>query len=136
MKKSLVLLLLLCSFLPAFGESGKIAVVFDCECTDSVGARYATEVRDLLAASPRYYLAYSAEEKDKNGKISSYHWHFKVLSLDPSSNNDGSSTVLSVVLLVGDSIFMTQQVQTCGASRISACAANTISFMDGFINSK
>jgi hypothetical protein len=134
--RGLVLLLFVCCLLPAVGQNNKTAIVFDCQCTDSVGSQYATSVRDLIAASPRYYLADNAEGLDKNGKPNPYQWHLKVVSLDPSQNNNGQSTVLSVVLLLGNSIYMTQSVQWCPLSQASWCAASTISFMDGFLNSK
>ena len=134
--KGSAFLLFLCCLLPAAGQSPKTPVVFDCDCTDSVGSQYATAVRDLLAASPRYTLAFTAEEKGKDGKPTTFRWHIKGLSLDPSSNNNGQDSVISVVLLVGDGIYMTQQVQWCPQSKIQSCAAGTVSFMDGYVNSK
>jgi hypothetical protein len=130
------LLLFLCCVLPAVGQTNKIAVAFDCDCTDAVGSRYATAFRDLLAASPRYYMVQNAEEKDKNGKTVAYRWHLKVLSLDPAQNNNGQDSVISAVLLLGDGLYMTQSVQWCPLSQVNSCAASTMSFMDGFLNAK
>jgi hypothetical protein len=135
MKGSAFLLFVCCS-IPAVGQPPKTPIAFHCDCTDAVGSQYATRVRDSLASSPRYSLTPIAEEKDKDGKPSVYHWQIKVVSLDPSQNEIGQSTVLAVVLLLGDSFYMTQMVQTCGMSKVSECAASTISAMDGYVSAR
>jgi len=135
--KASALLLFLCCSLPVLGQqTKKTAVVFDCDCTDPVASQYATAVRDLLASSPRYYLANEAEEKGTDGKISLYNWHLKVVSLDSSIEHDGTATAFSVVLLLGNSLFMSHEIQTCGANRVSYCASTTVSFMDRYLSAK
>lgn len=131
----LALLAFLCFAVPAMGQT-KTTVVFDCTCSDPVGARFATAVRDALASSPRYMLGYTAVEKDKDGKATRYHWHLKAVSLDPTPDNEGRSTAISLVLLVGDDVFLTHMVQSCGINKVDSCAADAVSFMDGYINSK
>jgi len=97
--RALVLVILLISWSLSFAQSSsnKTAVFFSCTCSDSVGKLYATAVRDAIAASPRYKEAAVAEEKGANGKTDSYHWAVKAVSLDPSNDNNGVSTVISVV---------------------------------------
>jgi hypothetical protein len=133
MKGSAFLLFLCCS-IPAVGQTQKTAIAFECECTDAVGSQYATKVRDLLTTSPRYSLTTIAEEKDKEGKTSVYHWQIKVVSLDPSQNSIGQNAVLAIVLLFGDSFYLTHSVQWCPLLKVSDCAASTISSMDGVVS--
>ncbi len=132
--KLLGVLLLFCGLAPALGQAKKIGIVVDCNCTDPVGTLYATALRDQIATSPRYELAYKAEEKDASGKTVHYHFHLKVVTLDPTNSDDGLSTVISAVLLVGNDTYLTQQVQSCGRSRVKECASGTLAFIDGYLN--
>lgn len=140
-------LMLLCCLPACFNSSeakaqtqtqtpAKIPIYFDCECADPVGAQYATSFRDLLASSPRYSLASEAVENDSTGKPIHYHFSIQVVSLDPTANKLGRESVLSVVLLVGTSTYLTQAAQWCPVAEVNTCSARTLSFLDGFINSK
>lgn len=151
--KALVLsALLICYSLPGWGQNPvtslpastataigttstpkKIGISFSCTCNDSVGASFATAFRDLLATSPRYYEAYTPIEKLPNGKEID-HWQIKVVSLDPKFGPDGSSSIMSVVFLFGDTYFLEQYVQSCGLDRISQCAHGTLSDFDNLMN--
>lgn len=130
--KVVVLLVLLCGTVGA-QSAPKIRIMFTCECSDPTGALYATAFRDLLASSPRFRQVFATEEKGTDGKLQSYNWQVRVVSLDPSPNDDGQRTVLSSVLLGGGSYFFTQQVQICGRARASECAQATLSFIDGYL---
>lgn len=133
-------LLLLCACTPLFSQTSqtkpKTRLVFNCQCTDPVGQLVASAFRDLLATSPRYVEANQAEEKDTNGKTTTYNWKLVVVSEDPTNDNSGQSTAMSAVLLLGDSYYMTQSVQSCGMSRASFCAQQMLSVVDNFLNTK
>jgi hypothetical protein len=105
-------------------------IFFECTCNDPVGALYATAFRDLLATSPRYAEASEAVEKDNSGKVASLNWHFVVVSIDPSSANDGRSTVLSEVFLIGKDIYLFNRVQSFGRSSVQDAAKSTLASLD------
>ena len=137
MKQIWLLLFLVLNGLPAClaqHASVKTDVNFDCTCDDSVGRLYATAFRDLIASSPRYSLASVAEVKGSDGKTSKYNLNIKVVTLDDdaSGNRRGSgiSTVISVVLLVGDDPYLDNLVQTCGRDVVASCAASTLAYLD------
>lgn len=102
---------------------------------DEVGALYATAFRDLLAKSPRFVETYESEVKNRNGEFLYPNWNVRVVSVDPSQDNVGISTALSVVILLGSSTYMDQQVQTCGRNRVSGCASDTLARLDNLIQS-
>lgn len=113
----------------------KIPVHFQCTCSDVVGQLYATAFRDAIATSPRYQEAATAEEKGEKGEETKYNWQVRVVSIDPSKESDGNTTALSVVILIGDSVYLSQIVQTCGRNKAAVCAADTFSSLDGAIHS-
>lgn len=118
----------------------KTPVYFGCTCADPVGALYATAFRDLLASSPRYIEASEAQPvngRDRTGSpIYTYNWHVSVVSEDPSIGDTGNSAALSIVILVGDSYFNTQYVQSCPRAKVAQCAADTFSELDAAIHQK
>ena len=105
-------------------------VVFNCTCNDAVGALYATALRDLFANSPRFVEAFTAEEKDKAGKVSGYNWKISVVSMDPSADNLGHTAALSVVFLLGDYGFVSQWIQICSRPEVKGCAEATLANFD------
>lgn len=132
MKKLLCIALLLLPSI-AFGQNAnKAGVKFDCTCNDSVGARYATAVRDLIAASPRYE---SAEDFVENpGKSAIYHMGIRVVSLDPQAGNPGHGSALSIVITWG-AFYLASSLQICTSDGVRECAENTMAIMDkNYIN--
>ena len=108
----------------------KIPVKFTCTCSDPVGARYATALRDLVAASPRYSA--SSDYVVGKGEDEVWHWGIRVVSLDPTVGKLGESTVLSVTLTFGN-LYIDAVVQSCLADSPKHCAEDTLSSLDGDI---
>src|SRR5438874_7295835 len=77
----------------------KTGIKFICTCTDSVGARYATAVRDLIATSPRYKPAAEFIEGSENARV--YNMGIRVVSLDPQAGNPGNGSALAITLTWG-----------------------------------
>jgi hypothetical protein len=135
MKFLALTVLLCCSGLAFCQESAKTRVVFDCQCEDAVGHLYATAFRDVLATSPRYTQTALAESKKADGSAL-YSWHLQAISLDPEDGADaGHSTVLSLVILVGNDTFISHLVQTCGINVVTKCASQTLAYVDDAISS-
>lgn len=137
--KILACLVLLFASAITFGQnvqkSNKTRIHFSCSCDDVVGSRYATALRDLIASSPRYELAASAEIKPNNAKEpTTYNWQLSVVSVDLDQPAAGHATALSVVLLIGNTFYWTNWVQTCGAHATSDCAAMTLADIDNQLN--
>lgn len=128
-------LLLVCSC-PLFSQSRKprIGIVFDCQCQDDTGARFASTFRELLASSLRYEEVSSAVERQAGEKDVAYHWHLKVISIDGSANGAGANAALSLVLLRGEDVFVTQSVQMCGRLKADACARSAFAKLDDRIS--
>lgn len=134
----LMAVIAICTLSVAYAQKAttpRTSVAFDCECSDTVAQIYATDFRDLLATSPRYVQADNAEVKDGKGTVIKYQWHIQVLSLDPSQNNNGQDSVISVVILLGDTTFMTQQIQWCPIGQVEGCARSTLAGFDTYVNS-
>lgn len=112
----------------AFGQTApKKGVKFVCTCNDSVGARYATAVRDLIAASPRYT---SADDFIENpGPSSIPHMGIRVVSLDPQVGSPGNGAALAVVITWG-TFYLTSSLQICTSENVRTCAENTIALLD------
>lgn len=121
--------------LSAVGHAQKklIPVVFECTCQDQVGELYATAFRDALAKSPRYTETSAAVTKDNNGKPQEYNWQIRVVSVDPAYAV-GRQTAISVVILLGDSFYMTHSIQTCPEAQVAGCAADTLARFDEVVN--
>jgi hypothetical protein len=135
MKVLALVLLLFCLAKSCFGqEPRKTKVFFECTCDDVVGALWATSFRDLIASSPRYAEAEAPEfevMKDADGKpINAYNWHVNVVT-SPAGRD---SAAVSVVVLLGDSYFVTHLVQTCPHDKVGSCAANALASLDGTIH--
>ncbi len=126
--------LIFCSIVCTYAlgqQAPRIPVVFDCHCNDRVGALYATAVRDLLAESPRFAETRTAEGEDATGKFPIWNWHLSVISLDPEKT--GKYSAISVVILMGKTRFVDQQIQWCPSNDVAGCATTTLSALDADI---
>ena len=135
MKVLAFVVLLSCLNAPSFGqEPRKTKVFFECTCDDVVGAAWATNFRDLIASSPRYAEAPAPEfevAKDAEGKpLNAFNWHVNVVS----SPAGGDSAAISVVVLLGNSYFVTHLVQACPRDKVASCATNALASLDGTIH--
>ena len=135
MKTALCAALLLICSCPLFSQTRKprIGIVFDCQCQDDTGTRFASTFRKLLASSLRYEEVSNAVEHRAADKDVAYHWHLKVISIDGSTNGTGANAALSLVLLRGEDIFVTQSVQFCGRQKAVACAESAFRLVDGHV---
>lgn len=137
MKTALCAVVLLVCSCPALFSQTKhpsVRVVFDCQCQDDTGARFAAAFKELLAASPRYAEVPEAVEYPAGDNKVVYNWHVKVVSVDGSANASGANAAISLVLLRGEDIFVTQSVQVCGRLRADACARSAFMKMDDRIS--
>lgn len=127
-------LLFLLGAASSFGQSSspaassKTAVAFSCTCTDEVGQLYASALRDQIARSPRYRLAESAEAGTKEHPI--FHLNIEVVSIDDSFSNSGQKAAMSVVFLMGNSMYIGSDVQTCGIDKVDLCVRETLAELD------
>ena len=125
--KALAFLLFL-SPIGSLGQSTqKIGVKFSCTCNDTVGARYATAVRDLIAVSPRYKLVGDFVEGSKSARV--FNMGIRVVSLDPQGGSPGNGTALATVITWGY-LYATNTLQICTSEAVQTCAANTIATLD------
>jgi hypothetical protein len=127
--KYLALLLLLSN--TAFGQASgsvKLKIKFVCTCDDSVGVRYATALRDLIAKSPRYV------ETNDFSEGTSRHLGIRVVSVDQDDDHTGRSTAMSIVFTSGSDVYLTHAVQTCGINRVESCAADTLADLDSLLH--
>jgi hypothetical protein len=104
-------------------------VVFECKCNDDVGRLYATAFRDVLAKSPRFIEAYQSRE-DYGSVKAVLNLKVVAVSLDPSNDNPGGYTALSVVILLGDSMYLTQTTLFCSKAGVEHCASSTLADVD------
>jgi hypothetical protein len=132
--KRLILVLLLSVCFRADGQTKRLPVVFVCQCSDGTGAIFATAFRDLLAASPRYIEASDPSQVSTDGKQNILNWEIRVISLDPSVNNTGESSAMSIVILLGDGIYGTHLVQWCKRENAGGCARDVLAEFDGYLN--
>lgn len=125
-------LLLFCSCPALFSQTKRpsVKLMFECQCKDDTGSRFAAAFQALLEASPRYAQVPEAIEQPANENVVIYNWHLKVISVDGSSNASGGNAALSLVLLRGEDIFVWQSVQLCGRQRAEACARTALASMD------
>jgi hypothetical protein len=108
-------------------------VFFSCSCDDPVGRLYATAFRDILASSPRFIETTQDEEKGADGKISQFNWSIRAVSVDPTDNDSGYSTAISVAFVLGNTYYITNTIQTCGRTHAQDAARGTLSFLDANI---
>jgi hypothetical protein len=125
-------LLLFCSCPALFSQTkhASVKLMFECQCKDDTGSRFAAAFQELLEASPRYAAAEEAVEEPAGENVVVYNWHLKVISVDGSSTASGANAALSLVLLRGEDIFVWQSVQMCGRQRADACARSAFATMD------
>ena len=125
-------LLLFCSCPALFSQTkhASVKMMFECQCKDDTGSRFAAAFQELLEASPRYAPVAEAVEQPANENVVVYNWHLKVVSVDGSSNASGANAALSLVLLRGEDIFVWQSVQMCGRQRADACARSAFATID------
>ena len=128
--------LLVCSSPASFSQTKhpSVRIVFDCQCQDDTGARFAAAFRDLLAASPRYAEVTEPIEHPSGGNAVLFNWHLKVVSVDGSASGTGANAAISLVLLRGEDIFITQSVQLCGRLKAEACARSAFMKVDDRIS--
>lgn len=107
-------------------------VVISCTCQDSVGILYHSALKDAIALSPRFALSTLLEEKT-SAKSGGHFIHISVVSIDDSVSGSSDSVALSVAYLVGDAVFLGQQVQTCNKFNLTACATATLSGLDAYL---
>ena len=100
-------------------------------CDDSVGARYATALRDLIAGSPRFALV--SEEDWKTAKPSNFaRLTIHVSTLDPDTPSAGRQAAIAWAL-TSDGIYVTASLQICGSNVITVCAEQTVSKIDQYV---
>lgn len=130
--KKLVLLLCLSPYAFGQNQTSKTPIHFICSCDDSIGARYATAFRDLIASSPRYIEANKAEEYGPDGKtIAKYNWVIDVVSIDTDAPvATGNESALAVVIKVGNTFYWTHWIQICGSAKAAYCASTTLADFD------
>jgi hypothetical protein len=109
----------------------KVGIIVGCSCDDPVGSQYATDLRDEIARSPRYFLTSDTEQKDAQGKFVAKNFELKIVSMDADdkANPGGHSTVISAVLVI-DGTYIDQWVQACGVSKTTSCAKSIFSSID------
>ena len=129
-------LLLLCSCPGLFSQTKhpSVRIVFECQCQDDTGTRFAAAFRELLAASPRYAEVTDAIEHPAGDKTVLFNWHVKAVSVDGSTSATGANAAISLVLLRGEDIFVTQSVQICGRLRAESCARSAFAKLDDRIS--
>lgn len=131
MKAALCAVVLLVCSCPALFSQTKhpsVRIVFDCQCQDDTGSRFAAAFRELLAASPRYAEVTEPIEHPAGGNTVLFNWHLKVVSVDGSAS--GANAAISLVLLRGEDIFISQSVQLCGRLKAEACARSAFAKLD------
>lgn len=121
MKRYLAFLFCLTTSVAACGQVKKASVYFHCNCEDSTGASLATALRDRLALSPRFQ-----ETSDSTGMSFQIH----MVTMDPSDNNNGYSTIYSVVITFGPTFYVTHTVGVCGARNLDTCSSQVLSGLD------
>lgn len=107
-------------------ETARIPVAFDCQCTDTVGAAYEKDFREMLSQGSKYGLATEAAVTSNGGKVVVKNWHIGVMSLDPSPENNGQYAALSIVVLRGNDEFILQDVQMCSRTTVHECTLSTL----------
>lgn len=100
----------------------RLPVYFGCSCPDRVAGQVATAFRDRLASSPRYVEAFDA----KSDSV----FHVELVSGDPSDSQDHLHTVSSVVVTLGPTYLLSQNVFVCGAEKVDVCASDLMAFLD------
>jgi hypothetical protein len=107
------------------GDPERVPIYFRCQCNDTVGGNIETAFRDRHATSPRY------EERDDP------QWqglHLKLISIDPSREDDGTRTIYTGILLRGNDYYVTSEVQICGADRVQDCVSSLMALLDNGVH--
>lgn len=102
----------------------KTPLVIVCSCEDLNARGFEAAVRDVLAASPRYYEVH-ADQTDKTE-----HYRLLLVAIDDAD----SSVAVSFVVLRGN-YFMTTGVRVCGLNKMAWCANNILAAADHAIQS-
>ena len=88
---------------------------------DMVGSQLVYAVKENIRRSDSMKLTYS----DK-----SYRLHVRFVTLDPSTNQSGYSTIYSLVITFDNPnsipLYLTSEVGTCGANRVNECAGSLV----------
>jgi hypothetical protein len=87
-----------------------------------------TTRKDSTAVKNARYRA-AQEYIEGIGKDTTWNYGIRVVSLDPTVGNVGSSTVLSIVLTFGP-MYLESYVQVCLANSAKSCAESTFANLD------
>jgi hypothetical protein len=109
----------------------KVGIIVSCSCDDPVGRLFATSVRDVIARSPRYFLATEKTQKGANGVQIGLNFDLNVITMDSDdkTNPKGNATIVSSVLLI-DGTYVDHFLQNCGSTRTEACAKDLLAGFD------
>lgn len=110
----------------ASAQTPRTRVVFKCDCDDPVAQRYATEIRDILATSPRYQEG-SSHDVDGDGKPLK-EWTISVVA----ASMPPKAAAISIAFTYGD-ILADQNVQVCGMNKVKECAEAAVSMLDAVV---
>jgi hypothetical protein len=105
----------------------KVSIYLTTSTPDAVGQRVVYALRESIARSNRYSLAYRDDDSL---------FQFRVVTLDPTSQNTGQSTVYSIVLTgsrIGEpsiKVYLDNIVGVCGGNRVESCANSIMSAAD------
>jgi len=109
-------------------------VLFQCDCDTELASRYATEVRDLLAKSPRYAEA-QLTDKGPDGNPT-FNWVIYVSSGPVDDSGPLSNLLVLSVVFTWQNDFRANYALVCGGPKISTCAVNTLASLDKTIHAK
>jgi hypothetical protein len=103
----------------------KIPIFFQCTCDDPVGSRIATAIRDLIAASPRYFK--SGSEFNRQGADVVPIWSIRMVTRDTDEN--ATRSMIAVAFTRG-LFYESLSVQSCGSLRVRECAEGILADLD------
>ncbi len=110
----------------AFGQ-GRTPIAVGCDCTDHVGAMYATELKEQIARSSRLSLVAGGGARTVAATQGNAGYTLDIISV---GMGDGQTAALSVAL-TARGVFLGHVVQTCKRTQVEECARRTIAAMDG-----
>jgi len=116
--------------LAASASAEKQPISLDCTTSsgDATGLRLCTELRDLIAASPRYReVSHGAKE---------FHWALHVISLavDGAPGLSAQAVVFTADSADGLGYYLSGYVYTTGQSRVKDQAQTILAEIDGDVN--
>jgi hypothetical protein len=111
-------------------RSPRTKIHFECQCNDDAAAHFASAFRDIIATSRRYVMADASSESVPGQKYPRFNWQLKILSLDTTSDDSGAATALPAVILLGETLYVTQSTQFCGRDKAAECAQTALATLD------